>query len=73
MIAISVYVLCAIIKKRLHLEQTLYTILQTLSLTLFEKTPLFQLLSQTLYTTEPTESPNQLIYYEKRWDSSVAL
>ena len=60
-IAVSVYVLCAIIKKRLHLEQTLYTILQTLSLTLFEKTPLFQLLSQTLYTTEPTESPNQLI------------
>ena len=58
-IAVSVYVLCAIIKKRLHLEQTLYTILQTLSLTLFEKTTLFQLLSQKLYTTEPTESPNQ--------------
>ena len=62
-IAVSVYVLCAIIKKRLVLEQTLYTILQTLSLTLFEKTSLFQLLSQTHYTTEPTESSNQLILF----------
>ena len=62
-IAVSVYVLCAIIKKRLNLAQTLYTILQTLSLTLFEKTPLFQLLDQTHYTTEPTESSNQLILF----------
>ena len=62
-IAVSVYVLCAIIKKRLHLEQTHYTILQTLSLTLFEKTPLFQLLSETYYTTEPTESSNQMILF----------
>ena len=62
-IAVSVYVLCALIKKRLRLEQTLYTILQTLSLALFEKTPLFQLLSQTHYTTEPTESSNQLILF----------
>ena len=62
-IAISVYVLCAIIKKRLHLEQSLYTILQTLSLILFEKTTLFQLLSQAHYTTEPTESSNQLILF----------
>ena len=62
-IAVSVYVLCAIIKKRLHLEQSLYTILQTLSLTLFEKTPLFQLLSQAHYTTEQTESSNQLILF----------
>ena len=62
-IAISVYVLCAIIKKRLNLAQTLYTKLQTLNLTLFEKTPLFQLLGQTHYTTEPTESSNQLILF----------
>ena len=62
-IAVSVYVLCAIINKRLVLEQTLYTILQTLSLTLFEKNSLFQLLSQTHYTTEPTESSNQLILF----------
>ncbi len=43
-IAVSVYVLIAIIKKRLDLEAGLYTILQTLSLTLFEKIPLNQLL-----------------------------
>jgi IS4 transposase len=42
-IAISVYVLVAIVKKRLSTEASLYTILQILSLTLFEKTPLDQL------------------------------
>lgn len=41
-IAISVYVLVAIIKKRLNLEQSLYNILQILSVTLFEKTPILQ-------------------------------
>jgi len=45
-IAISVYVLVAIVKKRLSLEQSLYTILQILSLALFEKTPILQALSQ---------------------------
>ena len=44
-IAISVYVLVAIVKKRLDLEASLYTILQILSLTLFEKTPINQLLN----------------------------
>ena len=43
-IAITVYVLVAIVKKRLNSEASLYTILQILSLTLFEKTPLDQLL-----------------------------
>ncbi|MDP2759416.1 MAG: IS4 family transposase [Sideroxyarcus sp.] len=43
-IAITVYVLVAIVKKRLNAEASLYTILQILSLTLFEKTPLDQLL-----------------------------
>jgi len=42
-IAVSVYVLVAIIRKRLHLEHNLYTILQILSVTLFEKVPLDQL------------------------------
>lgn len=42
-IAISVYVLVAIVKKRLKLEQSLYTILQILSVTVFEKVPIFQL------------------------------
>jgi len=45
-IAISVYLLVAILKKRLHLDLSLYTILQILSLTLFEKTPIPQALSQ---------------------------
>ena len=44
-IAISVYVLVGIIKKRLDLKTELYTILQILSLTLFEKIPLKQLLT----------------------------
>jgi len=44
--AISVYVLVAIVKKRLHLSASLYTILQILSLSLFEKMPILQVLSQ---------------------------
>ena len=45
-IAVSVYVLVAIIKKRLNCDLSLYTILQILSLTLFERMPLNQLLSE---------------------------
>jgi hypothetical protein len=44
--AIAVYLLVAILKKRLHLNASLYTILQILSLTLFEKMPISQALSQ---------------------------
>ena len=44
--AIAVYLLVAILKKRLHLEASLYTILQVLSLTLFEKVPISQALAQ---------------------------
>ena len=59
-IAISVYVLVAIVKKRLKTEASLYTILQILSLTLFEKTPLDQLLTNIeMQTTEP-KNDNQL-------------
>jgi IS4 transposase len=43
-IAISVYVLVAIVKKRLTVQATLYQILQVLSVTLFEKTPILQAL-----------------------------
>jgi len=45
-IAISVYLLVAILKKRLRLPASLYTILQILSLTLFERMPILQALSQ---------------------------
>ena len=51
-IAISVYLLVAILKKRLHLELSLYTILQILSLTLFEKTPISQALSQSRWSND---------------------
>jgi hypothetical protein len=44
-IAISTYLLVAILKKELHLDQSLYTILQVLSVSLFEKTPLLQVLA----------------------------
>ena len=44
-IAIAVYVLVAIVKKQLHLDLSLYTILQILSVTLFEKTPILEALS----------------------------
>lgn len=49
-IAISVYILVAIIKKELMLNQSLYTILQILSVTLFEKTPILQTLQSHDYT-----------------------
>ena len=63
-IAVSVYVLVAIVKKRLVLCASLYEILQILSLTMFERIPLHQLL--TLAEPEPTEpdSTNQLNLFE---------
>ena len=45
-IAVSVYVLVAIVRKRLELKASLYQILQILSLTQFEKTPILQALQQ---------------------------
>jgi len=59
-IAIAVYVLVAIIKKRLELEQSLYTILQILSITLFEKTLLAQAFAQGNYIKEDNVNYNQL-------------
>ena len=59
-IAVSVYVLVAILKKRLDLPVSLYTILQTLSLTAFEKTPLLQLFPETDYTSHSDGARNFL-------------
>ncbi len=59
-IAITVYVLVAIVKKRLKIEATLYTILQVLSLTLFEKTQLDQLLKNMELPMDLPENDNQL-------------
>ncbi|MDE2322621.1 MAG: IS4 family transposase [candidate division NC10 bacterium] len=60
-IAISVYVLVAIVKKRLQLDRSLYTILQILSVTLFEKTPIEQALALVDYETPESDDANQLI------------
>ena len=59
-IAISVYVLVAIVKKRLGVAASLYTILQILSLTLFEKTPLDQLLNDIALQKLDSVDSNQL-------------
>jgi transposase len=59
-IAITVYVLIAILKKELGLEQSLGEILQVLSISLFEKIELSQLFSEFACTNQPDESPNQL-------------
>lgn len=59
-IAISVYVLVAIVRKRLGIERDLYTLLQILSLTLFEKLPLAQALSGEGYTFKDGAFRNQL-------------
>ena len=63
-IAISVYVLVAIIKKRLNLSTDLYTILQILSLTLFEKDPLEQMLANGDYKAEEYDMDNQLNLFD---------
>ncbi|NNL75526.1 MAG: IS4 family transposase [Desulfobacterales bacterium] len=63
-IAVSVYVLIAIIKKRLHLELSLYKILQILSVTVFDRTKLFQLLTNRDYRTEPVEYHKQLKLFD---------
>lgn len=62
-IAISVYVMVAIMKKRLKLEASLYTILQILSVTSFERTPLLQVLTDSNYKTDACESDNQLFLF----------
>ena len=62
--AMTVYVLVAIIKKRLNCEHSLYTILQILDVTLFEKIELNQLLNQSRYRFQPEEPSNQLNLFD---------
>src|SRR6266849_1680564 len=59
-IAVSVYVLVAIVKKRLNLSASLYEMLQILSLTMFERIPLDQLLNNIIADDVQAFSPNQL-------------
>ena len=63
-IAVTVYVLVAVIKKRLDIPVDLYTILQVLSHTLFEKMPIFKLFSDTDFDLSNPDMPNQLILFE---------
>ena len=63
-IAVSVYVLVAIIKKRLKIETSLYNILQVLSLTLFEKLPLIQLLDKSNNNPMSIEDSIQLNLFD---------
>jgi len=56
--------LIAIMKKRLNLDLNLYTILQILSVTLFEKVPLLQVLTETNYKAISTDSDKQLLLFD---------
>ena len=63
-IAISVYVLVAVVKKRLRLERSLYGMLQILSVTLFEKIPILQALSGEFVKEQEDESTKQLDLFD---------
>ena len=64
-IAVSVYLLIAIIKKRLKIELSLYTILQILSVTVLERMSILQILTSSDYNVNETLSLNQLNLFEK--------
>jgi hypothetical protein len=63
-VAVAVYVLVAIVKKRLNITASLYEMLQILSLTMFEKMPLDQLLAQSVTDQIRLDSGNQLFLFE---------
>ncbi len=63
-VAVSVYVLVAIVRKRLALDASLYQILQILSVTLFEKTPILQALQASDSQDELPDPGNQLILFD---------
>ncbi len=63
-IAVSVYVLVAIVRKRLALEASLYQILQILSVTLFEKTPILRALQASDFEDDLGVSGNQLNLFD---------
>jgi hypothetical protein len=63
-IAVSVYVLVAIVRKRLGLEKSLYQILQILSVTLFEKEAILQVFEASECRSELLADPNQLVLFD---------
>jgi transposase len=62
--AVSTYLLVAIMKKELMLEQSLYTILQVLSLSLFEKMPVLEAFSKNLMSVQRSQHSNQLTLFD---------
>jgi hypothetical protein len=64
LIAVSVYLLVAIMKKRLKIEASLYTILQVLSVTIFERMPLLQALTKEDYITKVEPKSKQLLLFD---------
>ena len=63
-IAVTTYVLVAILKKRLGIDASLYTLLQVLSLTLFERIPINQLLTNRPYNCWDSPEDNQLTLFD---------
>ena len=63
-IAVSVYVLVAILRKRLGIDTSLYTMLQILSVMPFEQVPLYEALTMTGYRSEPDPSAKQLQLFD---------
>jgi len=63
-IAVSAYVLVAIVKRELQIDRSLYEILQILSVTLFEKTPINTVLQTHPYTLPEAHAPNQLSLFD---------
>jgi IS4 transposase len=62
--AVSTYLLVAIMKKELMLEQSLYTILQVLSLSLFEKMPILEAFSKKRMSVQNSQRSNQLTLFD---------
>jgi len=60
-IAIATYLLVAILKKRLALDASLYQLLQVVSITVFEKTPILRAFERTASQVEMLHSPKQLL------------
>ncbi len=63
-IAVSTFVLLAIVKKRLKIEQSIYTFLKVISISIFEKTPILQLFDDSDYISNNTVVPNQLFLFD---------
>jgi hypothetical protein len=62
-VAVCTYLTVAILKKQLKIEMSLYTILQILSVSLFEKVPIYQLLTETDYNNITEVNANQLLLF----------